>query len=73
MTSRPAGSRRHLASSPFQPRPQEEVEVFEVDQRVLHDSYGLGRVESVEASAVTVNFGSRTVRVVSPYAKMTAL
>ena len=44
MTSRPAGSRRHLASSPFQPKPAQEVEIFEVDDRVSHDSYGLGRV-----------------------------
>ena len=73
MTSRPAGSRRHLASSPFQPKPAQEVEIFEVDDRVSHDSFGLGRVSGVEAAAVTVDFGAHSVRVVSPYNKMTKL
>ena len=73
MTSRPAGSRRHLASSPFQPEPIRDVEVFEVGDRVSHDSHGLGRVANVEAHAVTVDFGSHTARVVSPFATMTKL
>lgn len=37
---------------------------------VCHDSYGLGRVVGVEASAVTVDFGRRTVRITSPFKKM---
>ena len=73
MTSPPAGSRRHLSSSPFQPDPVVEVEVFEVDDRVCHDSYGLGRVSSVEPAAVTVDFGSEVRRVVSPFHKMSKL
>jgi hypothetical protein len=73
MTSRPAGSRRHLTSSPFQPDPIVEAEVFEVGDRVCHDSYGLGRVSGVEAVAVTVDFGSHVRRVLSPFPKMTKL
>jgi hypothetical protein len=46
------------------------IEVFEVDNRVSHDSYGVGRVVSIEAGAVTVDFGSKTVRIVSPYRKL---
>jgi hypothetical protein len=70
MTTRPGPKRRHLASSPFQPDPEPVIEVFEVDNRVSHDSYGVGRVVSIEAGAVTVDFGSKTVRIVSPYRKL---
>jgi hypothetical protein len=73
MKPRSAGSRRHLASSPFQPDPEEVVEVYSVDDRVIHDRYGLGRVVSVEAAAVTVDFGDQSVRLVSPFAKLEKL
>ena len=70
-TSRPA--RRHLASSPFRPDPELVIEVFELDELVSHDFYGLGRVISLEADAVTVDFRPEVVRVVSPYAKLSKL
>jgi len=73
MKPRSAGSRRHLASSPFQPGPEEVVEVYSVDDRVIHDRYGLGRVVAVETAAVTVDFGDRSVRLVSPFPKMEKL
>ena len=37
---------------------------------MTHDLYGLGRVVNVEAHAVSVDFGSRTLRIVSPYSKL---
>ena len=40
---------------------------------VSHDSYGMGRVVSTEPAAVTVDFGSQTVRITSPFRKMTVL
>lgn len=65
------GSRpKHLSSSPFKPPVEPEVEVFEVSDRVSHDLYGLGRVVAVDSHAATVDFGSQTVRVRPPYAKM---
>jgi len=70
MTPRSGPRQRHLASSPFAPRPEPVIEQYAVDDRVSHDSYGMGRVVSVEAGAVTVDFGSQTVRIVSPYAKL---
>jgi hypothetical protein len=70
MTTRSGPKRRHLASSPFKPDPEPVIETFEVDNRVSHDSYGVGRVVSIEAGAVTVDFGSKTVRIVSPYRKL---
>lgn len=73
MKSRSAASRRHLASSPFQAEPEQVVEVFSLDDRVSHDKYGLGRVVGVEEAAVTVDFGDRTVRLTSPFPKMTKL
>jgi hypothetical protein len=73
MTNAPGSRRHHLASSPFKPQVQAPVEQYSVDDRVSHDLYGLGRVISAEEGAVTVHFGEKTVRIVSPYAKMEKL
>jgi len=73
MKPRTAGHRRHLASSPFQPQPEQVIEQFAVEDRVTHDRYGLGRVVNVEESAITVDFGAQTIRLVSPYAKLEKL
>jgi hypothetical protein len=70
MTTRSGAKRRHLASSPFKPEPEPVIETFEVGDRVSHDSYGVGRVTSIEDAAVTVDFGSRTVRIASPFRKL---
>ncbi len=43
-------SRRYHASSPF-PRPAEvPEEVYEVDARVSHDTWGLGRIVSLQGT-----------------------
>jgi hypothetical protein len=74
MSPRPASSRRHLPSSPFNNlRAAEEVERFAVDEHVHHDKFGLGRVLLVEEETVTVVFGSQQVRIASPYHKLTKL
>jgi hypothetical protein len=72
MTPSPA-RRRHLASSPFQPRPDPVIEQFECGDLVSHDSYGMGRVIAAEAAAVTVDFGTQKVRITSPFHKMSKL
>jgi hypothetical protein len=66
-------TRRHLASSPFQPAPEPTIEQYALNDLVSHDAHGLGRVIHVDAAAVTVDFGAQTVRVKSPFAKMTRL
>jgi hypothetical protein len=71
--STPARPRRHLATSPFQPDPEPVIEKFEVGDLVSHDSYGMGRVTHVDANAVTVDFGSQTLRIGSPYHKMSRI
>jgi hypothetical protein len=69
-----AGSRRHLATSPFKPAEPPVVEQFEVNERVVHDKYGLGRMVEVEGDqAVVVDFGGSHVRLVRPFAKLTKL
>lgn len=68
-----AGPRRHLATSPFQPDPEPVVELYALNDLVSHDAYGMGRVIQVEAAAVTVDFRSQTVRIVSPFHKMARL
>lgn len=68
-------SRRPLPGSPFN-RPTSApapVEQFEAQDLVTHDRYGLGRVISIEAGAVFVEFGTVTHRISAPYAKLTKL
>jgi hypothetical protein len=69
----PARPRRHLASSPFKPDPVPIIEEFAVGDMVSHDSYGMGRVVHVDLAAVTVDFGDRTVRIPTPFHKMSRL
>jgi hypothetical protein len=71
MSTGPAA--RRVSSSPFKAKPEPVIETFQLDDRVTHDEYGLGRVISAEAAAVTVDFGGRTVRIVSPFRKLTVL
>jgi hypothetical protein len=69
-----SGSRRpHLASSPFKPPPDPVVEQYVLEDRVSHDAYGLGRIIRVDASGVTVDFRDRTIRISTPFRKMTKL
>ena len=70
-----AASRRFLPGSPFNVLPVEPpVEQFAVRDRVTHDKYGLGWVVLVEDDdAVIVVFGSRKVRILSPFARLTKL
>lgn len=72
MSSSPA-RRRHLPSSPFAAPVEPVIEVFELGDRVSHDLYGLGRIVGVESAAVSVDFNGRTVRITSPYPKLTGL
>ncbi|MFC6879510.1 MULTISPECIES: hypothetical protein [Actinomadura] len=67
-----AATRRHLPTSPFKPPPAAPpVEQYEVDDRVSHDKYGLGRVVDVVGdSAIVVDFGTQKVRIPSPFAKL---
>lgn len=74
MKPRSAARRRFLPSSPFNnPQPGQAVEWFAVQDRVTHDTYGLGRVVMTEAEAVTVDFGSHQLRIASPFHKLTKL
>ncbi|MGH3354807.1 MAG: hypothetical protein ACRDOJ_02855 [Nocardioidaceae bacterium] len=75
MGPRDAGYRRHLASSPFAPPAQPPpIETFTQHERVLHDRYGLGRIDVVEGvAAVVVDFGDTRVRIRSPFNKLTKL
>jgi hypothetical protein len=74
MKPRSGSNRRQLSTSPFKVAVPPPVETFEVNDRVSHDTYGLGRVTSVESErAVTVTFGGQTIRIGSPYVKLTKL
>lgn len=72
MTTTPA-RRRTLATSPFRPQPEPVIPHFECGDQVCHDTYGVGRVVGTDADGVTVNFGTQTVRITSPYRKMAVL
>lgn len=73
MNSRSAAKRRHLPSSPFHSQPERPVEQFAVEDRVTHDTYGLGRIVGQDEAAVTVDFGAHRVRIPSPFRKLTKL
>jgi hypothetical protein len=70
-----AATRRLLPTSPFNTMPVEPpAEQFAVSDQVTHDKYGLGRVILVEEDeAVVVDFGSRHVRIMWPFTKLTKL
>jgi hypothetical protein len=70
-----AASRRFLPTSPFgPPKAAPPAELFAVGDQVSHDTYGLGRVLSVEAeTSLAVDFGSCRVRLVMPCAKLIRL
>lgn len=68
-----ANPRSRHASSPFQPQPAPVIETYAVDDRVSHDSYGLGRVVGLDAGGATVDFMGKTVWITSPFRKMTKL
>jgi hypothetical protein len=70
-----AASRRLLPGSPFNVLPVDPpVEQFTVRDQVTHDRYGLGWVVLVEDDdAVIVDFGSRKMRILSPFARLTKL
>jgi hypothetical protein len=70
-----AVTRRYLPTSPFgPPAAAPPAEQFAVGDQVTHDKYGLGRVIGVEVDAtVVVDFGSCSVRIMTPYAKLTKL
>lgn len=73
MTKRVPAKRRHLASSPFRSQSEPVIEQFVLEDRVSHDTYGVGRVVGREDEAVTVDFGTQTVRIPSPFHKMERL
>ncbi|NYJ73200.1 hypothetical protein [Allobranchiibius huperziae] len=63
---------RH-ANSPFAAHVEPDVEDFALADRVCHDTYGMGRVVGVDKSGLTVDFGSSTRRIETPFRKMTKL
>jgi hypothetical protein len=67
--------RRHLPGSPFNAPPAAPpVEVFDGQDQVTHDRYGLGRVVALEdESSLIVDFGSRVTRIRLPCPRMTKL
>ena len=68
-------TRRFLPTSPFNAPPAAPPAVqYVVQDQVTHDKYGLGRVIDVEVdTALVVNFGTRRVRITTPYTRLTKL
>ncbi len=73
MTSASAHGRPRHANSPFRPRAEVAIEQFVAGDRVCHDSHGLGRVVSIDTGGATVDFGGSTLRIETPFRKMTKL
>jgi hypothetical protein len=50
------------------------TEVYEVNDRVTHDRFGLGTVTAVlDTREITVDFGDRVARVILPSSKLSRL
>ncbi len=73
METTSAHPRPQHPNSPFQRNPEPVIEQYQVEDRVSHDSYGFGRVVSVDPGGATVDFTNRTVRIATPFRKMTKL
>ena len=72
--TKPTPPRRYHASSPFQAPPEVPVEVFEVGARVLHESFGLGRILSMHGTtSAQVDFGDHVAHVALPTRAMSNL
>ncbi|MEU9349100.1 hypothetical protein AB0D74_48670 [Streptomyces sp. NPDC048278] len=72
--TKPAAPKRHLPTSPFKAPVAPDPKHFAVGDQVTHDVYGLGRVVGIEdGTAALVDFGSKQMRILSPYTKMTKL
>jgi hypothetical protein len=68
---RPRAARRPLPGSPFKPAAVPVLEQFVLQDRVTHDTYGLGKVIGVEDQvAVLIDFGTQTQRITTPYNKL---
>lgn len=67
--------RRFIPGSPFNDlTPLPPVETYAIQDRVTHDSYGLGTVLGVEGeAAVLVDFGPQQVRIAVPCSKLIKL
>jgi len=73
MSTRSAGRRRHLPTSPFNDQAAPVIERFALQDRVTHDKYGLGRVVQAGEDSVIVDFGSHQIRIASPFVRLTKL
>ena len=73
MATSSASARPRPSGSPFAPHAEPTVERFVVHNRVSHDKYGLGRVVGVDAGGATVDFGTSTVRITTPFRRMTKI
>jgi hypothetical protein len=75
MRSSRAAPRRQLPGSPFNvPEAAPPAERYAVDDKVTHDTYGLGMVVGVENGiAVLVDFGPHKLRIPTPCSKLTKL
>ncbi|MFC1418408.1 hypothetical protein [Streptacidiphilus cavernicola] len=73
--TRTAATRRHMPTSPFKaPAEPPTPEVFTVGDLVTDDQHGLGRIIGVEGeTAVMVDFGSRQLRIPTPFSKLSKL
>lgn len=73
MTPPSAAPRQRLSTSPFAAKEAVPALQIAVADRVTHDKFGLGRVESVGEGYVIVAFGSERVRVTSPFSRLSPL
>jgi hypothetical protein len=67
--------RRYLPTSPFaKPDPEPPPERYSINDKVSHDTYGLGTVTGVEEGiALLIDFGTHVQRIPTPSPKLIKL
>lgn len=72
MSPRPTAARRVLATSPFNRAATADIVIYEVDDWVSHDRYGLGRVVGGQPGIdVVADFrGGGVLRITLPSTKL---
>jgi hypothetical protein len=61
MPQQSGSARRRPSTSPFRDQPAEIYDNFELDSRVIHDRYGIGRVVQLHTGRMNVKFGDAVI------------
>ena len=62
-SGQPGQGRRRPSTSPFRDHPAPTYETFDLDSRVIHDRYWIGRVVQLHTGDVVIDIDTRSPKV----------